>query len=67
MKISVNSQLREEAENTSLLQLLKKLQLSEKRGIAIAVNAEVAPRKKWSELQLQENDEVLIIEAAQGG
>jgi sulfur carrier protein ThiS len=43
MKISVNSQLREEAENTSLLQLLKKLQLSEKRGIAIAVNAEVAP------------------------
>ena len=67
MKIRVNTNEVELQEGHQLLILLKNLSLEEKKGIAVAVNAEVVPRRRWHEHQLNENDEVIIIEATQGG
>ena len=47
--------------------LLAEKELSEKRGIAVAVNDHVIPRNEWETYLLKENDNVLIITAAQGG
>lgn len=55
------------SEEQHLISLLKKLSLEEKTGIAVAVNAEVIQKKNWSQFELKENDEIIIIEAAQGG
>jgi len=67
MKIKVNNEWVELNEEHELISLLKRLSLETKHGIAVAVNAEVISRKSWSEFLLKEMDEVLIIEAAQGG
>jgi sulfur carrier protein len=67
MKVKLNAGWLELDEEHHLIALLKKLSLDEKKGMAVAVNADVVPRKKWSEFKLNENDEIIIIEAAQGG
>ncbi len=67
MKLKVNSNSIELNGNPQLLFLLKELSLVEKTGIAVAVNAEVISKKNWNQFELKENDEVIIIEAAQGG
>lgn len=67
MKIRVNNQIIELTGDHQLISLLKKLSLEEKNGMAVAVNAGVVPKKSWSRFELAENDEVIIIEAAQGG
>jgi len=67
MKIKVNSNPLDFKESNQLVALLKQLSLAEKSGMAIAVNASVIPKKEWGEFVLQENDEIIIIEAAQGG
>jgi len=67
MKIKVNSNVLELNEENQLWFLLKHLSLEEKKGIAVAVNEEVIPKKQWQEFILNENDEVIIIQAAQGG
>lgn len=51
----------------SLLEFLEVYRLSDKNGIAVAVNDNVIPRSKWSEHTLQENDSILVITAAAGG
>lgn len=67
MKILCNGEplVLEQENNLSALMILKGL--SEKKGIALAVNNEVIPKNEWSQFALQENDNVLIITAAQGG
>jgi sulfur carrier protein len=36
-------------------------------GVAVALNETIIPRSQWGNYQLSENDEILVIEAAQGG
>jgi sulfur carrier protein len=36
-------------------------------GVAIALNQEVIPRKRWSETEIPSESEVEIIRAVQGG
>lgn len=67
MSIIVNGEVLDLKENHQLISLLRQLLLAEKKGIAVAVNDEVIPRKDWSEYVFKENDSVIIIEAAQGG
>lgn len=67
MKIKVNSNPLNLDHGNHLIALLKQLSLAEKSGMAIAVNAAVIPKIEWDEFLLQENDEIIIIEAAQGG
>ncbi len=57
----------EVADQYRLDSMLEALSLKEKSGIAVAVNATVVPRKDWPQFNLTEDDEILIIEAAQGG
>ena len=51
----------------TLLELLQQQQLSEKKGIAVAVNNQVVPKAQWKATALQNKDNVLVIEATQGG
>ncbi|MCY7410229.1 MAG: sulfur carrier protein ThiS [Chitinophagales bacterium] len=67
MKLKVNNEPVEFNEELNLQALLQKLLLIEKNGIAVAVNASVFLKKNWNQFLLNENDEVIIIEAAQGG
>jgi len=67
MKIRINGDLMVTAEVDHLVEVLKDLGLEQKTGIAVAVNSEVIPKREWSQLKLNENDEIIIIEAAQGG
>lgn len=39
----------------------------ERKGIAVAVNGAVVPRRTWSDVRLAAGDAVEIIEARQGG
>ncbi|MFG1247663.1 MULTISPECIES: sulfur carrier protein ThiS [Xanthobacter] len=39
----------------------------ERKGIAVAVNGAVVPRRTWAEARLAAGDAVEIIEAKQGG
>ena len=57
----------EVGEKHVLISLLSKLMLHEKNGIAVAVNAEVISKKQWDAFKLNDNDEVIIFQAAQGG
>ena len=67
MEIFVNhEQIRLEGEQ-SLQSLLDQLHITESRGIALAVNNEVIPRKSWPTHPLREQDRITLIRAAQGG
>lgn len=67
MTISLNNKALE-LEAQTVLSSLVDLHVGEKQnGIAVAVNGEVKPKTTWNDVQLNENDEVLIIKATQGG
>ena len=38
-----------------------------RRGVAVAVNAEIVPRSRWDQTPLRPGDRVEILGAAQGG
>ncbi|MFQ3576985.1 MAG: sulfur carrier protein ThiS [Cytophagales bacterium] len=57
----------EDAHSTSLELLLNNLGIANQKGIAIAVNDSVVPKKDWELLVLKENDQITIIQATQGG
>lgn len=42
-------------------------QLYHDSGIAVAVNEEIIPKTNWDTYQVQDNDNILIITATQGG
>ncbi len=39
----------------------------EPKGIAVALNETIIPKQKWESVLLNENDEVEIVHAVQGG
>jgi len=67
MKLTVNGEPVELAEGRSLLALLNQLGKSAQRGIAVAANGAVVSSANWEAHLLSEGDDVLIIQAAQGG
>lgn len=66
MKLIVNNKP-ENYHLEHLNQLLQELDLSESKGIAVAVNNKVIPKVNWNAFQLTENDTITIIRATQGG
>lgn len=40
---------------------------SEQRGVAVAVNGTVVPRRSWAATDISAGDDVEVINAAQGG
>lgn len=67
MNIYINNHLREVNNQKTISQLLIELQLSQSKGIAVAVNNEVIPKKSWENHSVCENDRVTVIKATQGG
>ena len=67
MEITVNNTPHEIEDNSVLTDAVELLQLTEKSGIAIALNEQIVPRNQWSEQPLSPNDKLLIITATQGG
>ena len=67
MEVNINNQQVEVEEKTVLYTLLSLNNLAERKGIAVAVNNKVLPKADWVKYQLQNNDEITIIRATQGG
>ncbi len=67
MKIFVNNKKQVIEPDYSIEKLLKKNNISDTRGVAIAVNEQVIPKNKWNENIFKENDKVILIKAAKGG
>jgi len=56
-----------DAISMSIEELLHQQQVRSKTGIAVAINDNIIPKSNWEEHQLNENDNILIITATQGG
>jgi sulfur carrier protein len=67
MEVFVNHECIRLDVGNSLITLLDHLQIAESRGIALAVNNEVIPRKSWSVYPLSDQDRITLIRASQGG
>ena len=64
--IRVNESAMQIEENYNLYQLLQQINTISD-GIAVAINNTIISRDTWTSQSLSENDNVLIIQAAQGG
>ena len=68
MKIVINNEKREVPRQTNILELLSLLSVkADQPGMAVAVNQKVVPRKVWETTLLNDQDDVLLIRASQGG
>lgn len=66
MNVFINHTAHEIEEDSTISLLIQKLQLPIK-GIAISVNETVIPKAQWESHQLNNQDQILIITASQGG
>lgn len=67
MQIKLNNQIKILAEQSTVQQLLDDVMFENQKGIAVAVNKNVIQKDNWKHHFLNQNDEVLIIKATQGG
>ncbi|MCL7987457.1 sulfur carrier protein ThiS [Sphingobacterium sp. lm-10] len=68
MTLHINQQARFFEESPQHLAALVALEMQGKtRGIAVAINQQVIPKDRWAHTPLQEQDQILIISATQGG
>jgi len=67
MEVTINHNKTDLPEASSLLHLLQVQNLSEKKGIAVAVNNKVVRKENWNTHVLKGNDSITIIRATQGG
>ena len=66
-RIRVNG-VEETLESATVVELLRKRGLDpELRGLAVAVNAALVPRRQWDAQHLSAGDEVEIVRPLQGG
>ena len=66
MVISINNEEKTVSSN-DLNSILSELNFSELKGIAVAVNQEVIPQNEWNTFSVSKNDEIILIQATQGG
>lgn len=67
MEVIINHIKTDLKEASSLFTLLQLQNLTEKKGIAVAVNNKVVPKSEWDSFILNEKDTITIIKATQGG
>ena len=67
MEIKVNNISKNIQEGCSLQSLVEEILPGKPISIAVAINNIVIPRSGWSNRPLQTNDDILIINATQGG
>ncbi|MDQ6783792.1 MAG: sulfur carrier protein ThiS [Actinomycetota bacterium] len=66
MRIFVNDEARNVAPGTTVAALVEILGCG-RRGVAVAVAAEVVPRSAWEHVEVTEGDRVEVLRAVQGG
>lgn len=66
MQITVNGESRRFDTPLTLAELLRRLDLGERR-VAVEINGEIVPRSRHAQTSLAEDDEVLIVQAIGGG
>lgn len=64
--ISVNNKDHQIEAAKSLQEILEELEVTV-NGVAVAINQSIITKSEWSNTQLIDKDEVLIIKATQGG
>lgn len=64
--IKVNNQPKEISENNSVAHLLHQLEQPE-HGIAVAINQQIITKTAWTTKTINNGDDILIIQATQGG
>lgn len=62
----MNQQKLEVVENISLQQFLENSR-TPSSGVAVAINEHIIPKSEWPSHQLKNNDQLLVIQAVQGG
>lgn len=67
MIITLNNEIREINETIKLNEFIDSLKLPSQKGIAIAINKKVIIKNNWPKTMFNENDEVFLIKATQGG
>lgn len=67
MQISLNGEMMELSNDSSLLSLLENRCFAQRLGMAVAVNDTVVPKSKWSDTKLNDKDRILVIAATKGG
>ena len=67
MKIYLNDDLKIIEEGLSLALFLENLEMHDLSGWAVAVNEEIVPTEKLSEISLKEDDRIILVQATQGG
>ena len=67
MNIFVNDELKNVPSGSSLQSLLVELGMVEFNGWAIAVNNEVIPVDEIDDFTLSPNDQIMLVQATQGG
>jgi len=67
MRITINNQIYQFDENTTLENAIHYLQMEETKGIALALNEEIIPRSQWKETVLNNEDKIIVIGAVAGG
>ena len=67
MELQVNHKRIEFPDQASLADVLEHIHINAQQGVAVAVNEKVISRQELSKHILNQNDRILIIQAAQGG
>jgi sulfur carrier protein len=68
VKVTVNGEQMEIAGETSVLDLVKRVEPERwERGIAVALNGEVLPKAAWDTTVLSDSDRVEVLAAIGGG
>jgi len=66
MKVTVNGEIKEIADKTTLHRLIEDLGIAQK-VMAAAVNMEIVKKERWSEHPLQEGDRIELLHFVGGG
>lgn len=67
MTVLVNENPREVPDASDLRHLLREIGIEKQKGVAVAVNGAIVPIATWPDTQLHANDQVLVVQATQGG
>lgn len=68
MNIKINGEELTISENISLYDfVLMRSNNSEPKGVAVALNETIVPKSKWKDTLVNENDNIEIVHAVQGG
>jgi sulfur carrier protein len=67
LKVVVNGEARELRAGATLAELIEEAIPGRRRGVAVAVDAEVVPQSAWESTELSEGQRVELLAAMQGG